>query len=151
MKTSRGIMATATHSNKTNGALTSLVSRRTIRQFVFFTAVGGIGTGAHYLTLIGLVEGGLLTAVPASVAGFTVGAIINYVLNYRFTFNSNKSHGEAMSKFFTVAIVGCIINATLMYIGVNIIQVYYLVAQVISTGTVLIWNFITNKLWTFQA
>jgi putative flippase GtrA len=151
MNTSRGVMAAATHNNKTNGEVSGLVSRKTIKQFVFYTAVGSIGTCGHYLTLVALVESGLLTAVLASVAGFTVGALINYVLNYWFTFNSNKFHGEAMSKFFTVAILGAIINTTLMHIGVNIIQMYYLVAQIIASGIVLVWNFTINKVWTFQA
>ena len=151
MKTSRGVMAAATYNNKTNGAISSLVSRKTIKQFVFFTAVGGIGTSGHYLILIVLVEKFLLNIVPSSIAGFTVGAVINYVLHYWFTFKSNKSHREAISKFFTVAILGAIINTILMHIGVNIIQMYYLVAQAISTGSVLVWNFIINKVWTFQA
>ena len=94
-------------------------------------------------------ESGLLTAVPASVAGFTVGAIINYVLNYRFTFNSKKSHKEAMSKFFIVAIIGAIINTALMYVGVNLLHAYYLLAQIAATGIVLLWNFLINKYWTF--
>lgn len=128
-----------------------MVSPKTLKQFLFFTAIGGIGTGGHYLTLITLVEGGMLTAVPASVAGFVVGAIINYILNYRFTFNSNKSHKEAMSKFFIVAIVGAIINTLLMHVGVNIIQLHYLLAQITATAIVLMWNFIINKVWTFQA
>lgn len=127
-----------------------MFSKHTLQQFILFTAVGGIGTGGHYLTLVALVETGLLSAVPASVAGFTVGALINYVLNYRFTFRSTKSHHEAMSKFFSVAILGAIINTLLMHVGVNILHFYYLVAQILATGLVLLFNFLINKLWTFR-
>lgn len=88
-------------------------------------------------------------AVPASVIGFTVGAFINYLLNYHFTFKSQKSHKEAMSKFFIVAVFGAVINTILMYIGVDILHLYYLLAQVLATGTVLLWNFVVNKFWTF--
>lgn len=140
---------TTLNSDNTKDDVTGLVSRKTLKQFILFTAVGGVGTVGHYLTLITLVESGLLSAVPASVAGFTVGAIINYVLNYRFTFNSKKSHKEAMSKFFIVAIIGAIINTALMYIGVNILHTYYLLAQIAATGIVLLWNFLINKYWTF--
>jgi putative flippase GtrA len=62
-----------------------------------------------------------------------------------------KSHKEAMSKFFAVAIFGAIVNTTLMYVGINIIHMYYLLSQIVATGIVLIWNFIINKVWTFQA
>ena len=101
-------------------------------------------------TLVALVEGGIASALPASVVGFIVGAVINYFLNYRFTFKSNKSHKEAMSKFFIVAAIGAMINTALMYVGLNLLQVYYLLAQIVATGIVLLWNFTANKLWTFK-
>lgn len=136
-----------------------MFSRTTFKQFIFFTAIGGIGTAGQYVTLVVLAESRILTPVPASIAGFTVGAIINYFLNYRFTFNSNKSHKEAMTKFFVVAIFGAIINTALMYIGIGILQqyvgsstqhFYYLLPQIVATGIVLLWNFAANKLWTFR-
>ena len=140
---------TAIQSDNPQDEVTLLVSGKTLKQFVYFTAVGGIGTGGHYLTLISLVEGKILSAVPASVAGFSVGAIINYVLNYHLTFKSKKSHKEAMSKFFIVATLGAIINTALMYVGVDLMHIYYLLAQIAATGIVLLWNFIINKYWTF--
>lgn len=127
-----------------------MFSRHTLKQFLLFTAIGGIGTAGQYVTLIALVEGSVLSAVPASIAGFVVGAVINYFLNYRFTFNSTKSHKEAMSKFFIVALIGALINTALMYVGINLLHVYYLLAQIVATGIVLLWNFTANKLWTFK-
>jgi len=56
---------------------------------ILFSGVGGTGTTVHYLTLVGLVEGALLTAAPESVAGFTVGTIIKYILNTGNIFNRN--------------------------------------------------------------
>ena len=126
-----------------------MFSKHTLKQFLLFSAVGGVGTGGQYLTLFALVEFKILSPLPASVIGISVGAIINYLLNYRFTFNSQKSHKEAMSKFFTVAIVGALINTVLMYLGIHTLHLYYLLAQVLATGIVLLWNFIVNKFWTF--
>jgi putative flippase GtrA len=126
-----------------------LISGNTLRQFILFTGVGGTGTAAHYLTLIGLVEGGLLPAVPASIAGFTVGAIINYLLNYKYTFNSNAPHKRTVARFLITAVIGALINTLLLHAGVNLIGLYYISAQVIATGIVLLFNFTTNKVWTF--
>lgn len=128
-----------------------MLNKHTFRQLIIFTAIGAIGTAGHYTVLILLVELGIMSAVPASVAGFVVGAIINYLLNYRFTFNSDKPHTEAFSKFMTVAVITACINTLLMYVGVEIIRVHYLLAQIVATGVVLLINFIANKLWTFQS
>lgn len=136
-----------------------MFSRHILKQFLFFTAIGGIGTGGQYITLILLTESGLLTPLPASFIGFSVGAVINYYLNHRFTFKSNKSHKEAMTKFFIVAIFGAVINTVLMYLGIHILNMYtelsthylyYLLPQIVATGVVLLWNFSANKFWTFR-
>lgn len=120
-----------------------------VRQFLLFASIGAVGTSGHFLTLILLVEGAALDAVWATTAGFTVGALINYALNYRFTFRSDKAHHEALSKFFIIAIIGAVINSLLMYLGVDVLGGHYLLVQVIASLTVLFWTFAGNKLWTF--
>jgi putative flippase GtrA len=123
--------------------------RGTIGQFMLFAGVGAIGTIGHYTTLIVLVEFWALDPVIASCLGFVVGALINYILNYHFTFQSDKRHREALTKFLLVAIAGAAINGVIMYIGVENTQFNYLLVQVFATTVVLLWNFIVNKLWTF--
>lgn len=143
-------MNKATRNTESCRAAVSLVTGKTFRQFMYFAAVGAVGTVGQYLTLMALVETHMLKPVPASVIGFAVGAVINYFLNYHLTFSSDKPHIEAMSKFFTVAIIGAVINTALMYVGNNLLQLYYLLPQVFATGLVLLWNFLANKLWTFK-
>ena len=55
-----------------------------------------------------------------------------------------------MSKFFTIAFVGLLLNTIIMAIGVEILNLHYLLAQVVATGLVLFWNFTGNRLWTFS-
>jgi putative flippase GtrA len=120
-----------------------------VNQFLCFSGVGIIGTLAHYLTLIGMVEIVSMRPVFSSILGFIVGALVNYFLNYHVTFKSAKSHHEAMPKFFVVALVGLAMNAMIMSVATEVLRFHYLLAQVISTGVVLIWNFTGNRLWTF--
>ncbi len=123
--------------------------RSTIGQFLLFAGVGAIGTVGHYTTLIILVQLWLVDPVFASSLGFVVGAVINYILNYHFTFQSNKRHAEALTKFLLVATIGAGINGYIMYIGVENTTINYLVVQIFATCVVLLWNYIVNKLWTF--
>lgn len=119
-------------------------------QFLRFAAVGAIGTGFHYMALFLLVEYFHTGAVLASSAGFVLGAVINYFLNYRFTFASEKLHGETLPKFFLVAILGLPLNSGVMAFYTVVIPVHYLLAQLIATGIVLVWNFTANRIWTFR-
>lgn len=124
--------------------------RRTTSQFLRFATVGGIATAIHYLILITLVNGANMNAVWASSIGFIVSAVCNYLLNYRFTFKSNVEHRRAIITFFIVASVGLVLNSLVMQIMTKYLGVHYLLAQVLATGLVLMWNFTGNRLWTFK-
>ncbi len=124
-------------------------NKGTLAQFLMFAGIGAIGTIGHYTTLIILVQFWMVDPVVASSIGFVVGAIINYILNYHFTFQSDKRHSEALVKFLIVATIGAGINGFIMYIGVENTSINYLLIQIFATVIVLLWNFIVNKLWTF--
>jgi putative flippase GtrA len=134
---------------KTLASVDPTARKSLLRQFLLFTGVGAIGTGGHYMTLVLLVHLGNLAPVYASTAGFAVGACINYVLNYRYTFHSHKKHSEALVKFMLVALLGVAINGLIMYLGTEWMQINYLLVQIFATGIVLLSNFSFNKLWTF--
>jgi len=122
---------------------------RTVRQFLAFTGVGAVGTAGHYLTLILLVETLQWNPVLSTSLGFVVGALINYILNYKYTFSCKKSHHETLFRFLLVAVIGALINSGIMYLGTALWSVNYLLTQIVATGIVLIQNFTLNKLWTF--
>ena len=57
------------------------------------------------------------------------------------------SKTKEMTGFFITAIIGLGINQVMMYILVDTVKIYYLFAKVISTGTVMIWNFISRHVF----
>lgn len=119
-------------------------------QFVKFASVGVVGTLVQYTLLIVLVQALDVNATLASTAGFACGALTNYSLNYYYTFASNKNHAEAITKFFTVALVGMFFNGLVMHFCTETLTMPYLIAQVLATGLVLLWTFSANRLWTFR-
>lgn len=119
------------------------------KQFATYVAVGGIGTAFHYAILLTLVRGFAVSAVVASAVGFTGGAVVNYFLNYFWTFKSSKNIGRTFSKFFVIALAGLLINTSLMSVLTARIAIHYFVAQIIATGCVTGITFFGNRHWTF--
>lgn len=119
-----------------------------LNRFVRFAAVGGIATAIQYALLVLLVRELGVAPTPASSIGFVLSAGVNYLLNYRFTFQSNRPHGPAAAKFGLLAGMGLLINAVIMHLMIGA-GVHYLIAQVCATGVVLFWNFVGNTIWTF--
>ena len=121
---------------------------RHIGRFVRFALVGGVATAIQYALLVLLVRAFGVAPTPASSVGFALSAIANYLLNYHFTFASDRPHGPAAAKFALLAGTGLLINAAIMHWLVTA-GVHYLLAQVCATAVVLFWNFIGNSFWTF--
>jgi putative flippase GtrA len=121
-----------------------------LRQFIHFAAVGLTGTAVQYVCLWIGVEYFLFNAPASSAVGYILGSVVNYLLNYFFTFGSTKSHKEAATKYFSILGIGWCINVGLMSVLVNYLNWYYWFAQIITTGIGLIWNFSGSKWWAFR-
>ena len=133
------------NSSADNRALTRTVAI----MFLRFAGVGAIGTIAHYVLLVILVEVLGVQPVIGSSFGFLLGAAVNYSLNYRYTFASQKRHTETLPKFYLIASVGFIFNGLIVHTLATVFEVNYLLAQLVATALVLAWGFTANYLWTF--
>lgn len=118
-------------------------------QFARYAGAGVIGTAAHYAVLVALVQVAQAGAVAASTAGAIVGAGINYFLNHRFTFASERSHRRALPRFAAIAVAGIVLNALVLAAVLALAGPHYLVAQVIATLAVLLAGYLANRAWTF--
>lgn len=90
-------------------------------QFIKFSIAGFIATVATYAVLITLVELWEVDAVLASIVGYVAGTVVNYILNYRFTFRSDQRHHIVVPKFLLVKAIGLL----------------------------LIWSYTAKRLWAF--
>lgn len=121
-----------------------------IEKLFRFGVSGALATLVHFLTLILLVEVGIVSPVWATVAGSAMGALVNYSLNRRYTFDSRKPHRDAGPKFLTVALGTGLLNAMLVYVGTDLLGLHYLLVQCIATLIVFLANFLLNSAWTFR-
>ena len=124
---------------------------RQLRRLAHFAAVGLVGTAAHYLLLVALVEGAGADPVAGSVAGFCLGALVNYGMSHRFVFRSDRAHQEALPRFFAVAVSGLAWNTLLMSLFTHVFGWPYLLAQILTTGLLVVWHYAVNALWTFRS
>jgi putative flippase GtrA len=132
-----------------NPRKTAIVAAALEHEFVRFLIVGGTATLAQYIVLIWTVERWHWSAVAASSLGFFLSAIVNYLLNYYFTFRSDGRHGVAAARFAIVAAAGLVLNALLMELLAVWLRIPYVVSQVLATIATLIWNYWANSKWSF--
>lgn len=125
-------------------------SSPTVR-FLRYSFVGAIGTAVQYVPLVVLVQAAEVDPVLASTVGAVAGAIVNYALNHRHTFESRRRRHESLPRFMAIAPAGVAINAELPAALVNGLGVRYLAGQVVATLAVLGVTYLANRAWTFRA
>ena len=118
-------------------------------QFLRYGVAGSVGTALQFVILVALVQFVRVPAVAASTLGAVAGAIVNYKLNHRWTFDSSRHHGHALPRFAAVALAGLLMNALVMSAMLRIVGAHYLAAQVVATGVVFLCAFFVNRSWTF--
>jgi putative flippase GtrA len=126
------------------------MSAKGVAQFLRFAMIGATGTLAQYGVLWLGVDFLDWSPVWASALGYILGSMVNYILNYHFTFSSNASHVEAASRFYVVVGIGWLINTVLMALMTGWLTWNYWLAQILTTGVGLGWNFTGCKLWAFR-
>ncbi|HLU17396.1 MAG TPA: GtrA family protein [Edaphocola sp.] len=115
-----------------------------------FVLVGGSATLFQFVLLFSFVEFGHFNKIFASALSFAIAAILNYLLNYYFTFASEKSHFETASKFIVVATIGLLINST-SFALLLVVMPHYLFAQIGATLLALSVNFLLHKIWIYRS
>ena len=122
-----------------------------VARFLCFAGIGVVATSVQYVILVAGVQLAHAAPVLASTVGFLAAALVNYALNRRYTFRSGKPHVEAVTKFAMVAAIGLALNGMLLGAATQLLGLNYIVAQVLATLVVLIWNYSANAAWTFAA
>lgn len=119
-------------------------------QLVKFGLVGGVGY------LINLAVFALLTGVGvhhliAAVGAFCVAVTNNFVMNRYWTFEPGEgpAHFQA-ARFFTVSIASLGLNLVVLQLLIANDLTGDLVAQAIAVAVAMPFNFLGNKLWTFD-
>jgi putative flippase GtrA len=113
-------------------------------------ALVGLGaTAVHFLVLALLVEAAGIAAPAAAAVGAGSGALVAYVANRRYTFESIAPHRRALPRFLSLAAGGVAFSAALVGLGTGWLRLPYLLPQAVATVLVFVGGHALNRRWSF--
>ena len=115
-----------------------------------YATVGAVSAVIDFGFLFILTDWFHVHYLMSATISFMLAAGFNYYLNKTWTFNSNGQKRKQLPIFFTIALLGLIINNNIMYVGVAKIGAHYLLAKVVAAAITTSWNFFGNKYLTFR-
>ncbi len=123
--------------------------RHLIEQFVKFGIVGVVATAIDFGVLIALTEWLHMDPVASAAISFTVSVLFNYAASMRFVFQRREdmSRTRELVIFVVLSLVGLAINEALMWLGVNVASLNYVLVKLLATAVVMLWNFLSRKRW----
>jgi putative flippase GtrA len=118
-------------------------------RFLRFAGVGAVATAIHYLTLLLLVEFDVADPVLATCVGYLCGAAFSYLANHQWTFGGRAEHGRAAVRYVGMLAFGFALNAAVVWLLHDVAGVWYVAAQVVSTGVGLFVNYAIASRWVY--
>ena len=128
--------------------MNKLLESKLIKQILKFTVVGGFAFVIDYGLLYVLTEFIGIHYLISSIISFTVSVIFNYIMSITWVFDVNKKQGvKEFIVFIILSVIGLGINELIMYLMVDIMVIHYMISKLFSTGIVMVYNFITRKIF----
>lgn len=128
------------------------VSKKTENLFIQifkFTIVGGIATVIDFLSIFIFKEFLHIPVIISNTLSFCIATIYNYIASVRWVFDvdKNKDKKKTFVTFIVFSVIGLILNDLIMWFTTDMFQIYYLIGKIIATCFVMIFNFITRKIF----
>lgn len=119
-----------------------------LKQFLKFALVGVIAAITDVGTLVILKEIFFVDVLIANAVGFIVSVVVNYLLSMRFVFKGREQSKVREFIIFTLLSTGgLILNELIVWIGTEFFLIHYLLVKFGAMGIVLVYNFVTRKLF----
>lgn len=120
-----------------------------LRQIFKFGIVGGIAFIIDYGIMVISKELLGFSVLLSAALGFTISVIFNYIasINWVFDVNNEKNKKKNFILFMIFSIIGLILTEVIMFIGTDIININYLIVKIVATAIVMVFNFITRKMF----
>lgn len=123
--------------------------KKLFQQMLKFLVVGGSAFFIDYGIMILLTEKFQVYYLLSSGISFSVSVIYNYFLSILWVFDvgQNRKKGQEFVVFIILSVIGLGLNQILMWVLVDFIGLFYMLAKIIATGIVMVYNFVTRKLF----
>lgn len=123
-----------------------------MQQVIRYTISGTTSTVADiFITWFLKEHVGLIPRV-AALGGFFVSIVISYTFATLWIFNEHRfsSRIHELLPYLFITLVGAGLTWCIMYLGVNLLNIYYLAVKIFAVGVVAVWNFAAKKILIFS-
>jgi len=123
-----------------------VLDKSRLKEMYRFVVNGAISFLVDYGILYALTEFCGVNYLLSSAISFCASVAVNYVICVKWVFEGAKNtNSRAKAVFIGSSVVGLLLNQLFMWLFVEKCGIYYMLAKVIATLLVMIWNYIAKR------
>lgn len=124
--------------------------KKLINQLKNFGIVGVLAAIIDFGLLYILTDFFYVYYVISAGFSYVISTIFNYYASMKYVFKSKYDKNERKKEFIIfviLSVIGLLLNEVFMFTLVEFAVIHYITAKVIATILVMIWNFISRKIF----
>lgn len=127
----------------------SFIQSKLFKQLFRFGIVGGIAFIIDYSIMVLCKEVFHFSTLLSAGLGFTISVIFNYIASVKWVFDVSKKNSSTKQfvLFIVFSVMGLGITEAIMWFGEDILKISYLIVKIFATAVVMVFNFITRKMF----
>ena len=124
-------------------------TKKLLSQIIKFGFVGGTAFVIDAGLLFLLTEFCGIHYLISGMISFTASVIYNYIVSVKWVFDAKKDANKTQEfiVFIVLSVIGLGINQLFMWLFVDMMHIYYMLSKIIATVIVMVYNFITRKIF----
>ena len=119
------------------------------KPLIKYASIGTIVTLLNFGLMTFFIELLYFNKTLSSGLAYFLSTIFNYILQYRYTFRSTRSHQKALTTYAIISVLALMINTALFWALNSQAGVPWLYAQFVTMTFVFLLNFILHRRFTF--
>ena len=126
-----------------------ITTQKWYKQIRNFLIVGFLSFFVDYILLFVFTEFCNMMYLIAAALSFSIYTVVCYLLSMRFVFKGKEGRKKTkeFAMFFGLNLIGLGINESLMWLMVSRVGMYYMLAKIFVEAVVMVWNYISRKLF----
>lgn len=134
---------------KVDGKKVGFFKSPLFKQLLRFAVVGTTAFVIDYGFLYVFTEFAGINYLISSGLSFSISVIFNYIMSIVWVFDVDKSNSKLRDfvVFMVLSVIGLGINQLIMWLLVDFMALWYMFAKIFATAVVMVYNFVTRKLF----
>jgi putative flippase GtrA len=122
-----------------------------ISKLVKYVFAGGMAAVTEWLIYGFCVYYPHLHYFPSACVAFMVATAVNYVLSVHYVFQPGRhSRRREILMVYMISLVSLVLNLGVLTMLIELASMNAMVAKILATGFVFMWNFMARYLWVFN-